>query len=106
MNHGISILHGPHQVAQKLSKTTFPLSSESLTRDPFASVKLKSGAALRFEADNFAERVANDEQPAKTALESAVVRNLLREVVTFHICGALTVWFEANLILFIRSLDA
>jgi len=100
MNHEISILHRPHQVAQKLSKTTFPLSSESLTRDPFASVKLKSGAALRFEEDNFPARVADDEHPAKTPLASAAVRNLLRELVAFHIRGALTVWFEANLICF------
>jgi hypothetical protein len=69
MNHGISILHGPHQVARK------------------SSVKLKSRVALRFEEDNFPARVADDEPPAKTPLVSAAVRNLLRELVAFHISG-------------------
>ena len=100
MNHEISILHRPHQVAQKLSKTTFPLSSESLTRDPFASVKLKSGVALRFEEDNFPARGADDEPPAKTPLAGAAARNHLRELVAFHIRGALTMWIEASLIRF------
>ena len=59
-------------------------------------MKLKSGAAFRFDAENFAACVADDEHPAKTPLENAVVRNLVCEVVTFHIRGALTVWFEAN----------
>src|SRR2546423_9027999 len=31
MNQGISILHGPHHVAQKSSRITLPLNDESLT---------------------------------------------------------------------------
>src|SRR5689334_8676371 len=31
MNHGISILHGPHHVAQKSSRITLPLNDESFT---------------------------------------------------------------------------
>ena len=31
MNHGISILHGPHHVAQKSSRITLPLNAASLT---------------------------------------------------------------------------
>jgi|SRR5579875_2184526 len=46
-NHGISIAQGPHQVAQKFNSTTLPRKSESETRLPLASVKVKSGAGLR-----------------------------------------------------------
>src|SRR6266436_3129980 len=43
MNHGISILHGPHHVAQKSSSTTLPLSEVSFTGlfSTSFSVKLK-----------------------------------------------------------------
>src|SRR5579862_6197838 len=47
MNHGISILQGPHQVAQKSSSTTLPLKSDNFTVLPWASFKAKSGATLR-----------------------------------------------------------
>src|SRR5215831_6159999 len=47
MNQGISILQGPHQVAQKSSSTTLPLKSDSLTVLPCASFRAKSGATLR-----------------------------------------------------------
>src|SRR5438445_1007591 len=39
--------HGPHQTAQKSSRTTFPLRSDSLVGFPFKeNSPLKSGAAL------------------------------------------------------------
>jgi len=43
MNHGISILHGPHQVAQKSRRITLPLNDDSLTSlfDRSFSVKLR-----------------------------------------------------------------
>src|SRR5262245_1122436 len=41
MNHGISILHGPHHVAQKSSSTTLPLNAESFTSLLFRSLKVK-----------------------------------------------------------------
>src|SRR5436190_10460572 len=46
-NHGISSLHGTHQVAQKLSSTARPRKSESLTALPDESAKAKSGAIFR-----------------------------------------------------------
>ena len=46
-NQGISKAQGPHQVAQKFSKTTFPRKSLNFTDFPFASFKVKSGAILR-----------------------------------------------------------
>src|SRR3954464_10798514 len=41
MNHGISILQGPHQVAQKSSSTTLPFSEASLTSLPSTSFSAK-----------------------------------------------------------------
>src|SRR5437868_11309756 len=49
MNHGISILQGPHQVAQKSSRITLPLNAARLTGlfDRSFSVKLRfAGFAL------------------------------------------------------------
>src|SRR5512133_717962 len=40
-NSGISALHGPHQVAQKLMRTTFPLKSAIFTDLPCMSFKVK-----------------------------------------------------------------
>src|SRR5579862_3797572 len=47
MNQGISILQGPHQVAQKSTKTTLPRKSDKRTTLPLASFNSKSGAFLR-----------------------------------------------------------
>ena len=47
MNQGISILQGPHQVAQKFSSTTLPAIVGKLHRLPLASFRVKSGAVLR-----------------------------------------------------------
>src|SRR6188768_750244 len=47
MNHGISTLQPVHQVAQKSSSTTLPLSDESLTGLPSRPGRLKSVASLR-----------------------------------------------------------
>src|SRR4051812_38535005 len=41
MNQGISILQGPHQVAQKSSSTTLPFSEASLTSLPSTSLSVK-----------------------------------------------------------------
>ena len=41
---GISRRQGPHQVPQKLSKTTFPFNSLNETQFPSRSAKVKSGA--------------------------------------------------------------
>src|SRR4051812_2024057 len=41
MNQGISILQGPHQVAQKSSSTTLPLSDASFTSLPSTSLSTK-----------------------------------------------------------------
>src|SRR6185437_3778881 len=78
-NHGISILQGPHQVAQKSSKTTFPLKSERRTVAPFTSFKAKSGAGLRslsvFNAgavpDAASTPLEGEEQPAIATKVSA-----------------------------------
>src|SRR5262250_1435646 len=50
MNHGISILHGPHQVAQKSSRITLPLNDDSFTSLLFRSFSVK----LRFAGLAFA----------------------------------------------------
>src|ERR1700761_291423 len=47
MYQGISNLHPPHHVAQKSSRTTFPLRAARETVWPCASVRAKSGAGLR-----------------------------------------------------------
>src|SRR5580704_9551814 len=65
MNQGISTLHGPHQVAQKLSSTTLPLRSESLTFAPVASLSAKSGAERRSLAGFTAVLTLDDPQPAR-----------------------------------------
>src|SRR5262249_46729277 len=41
---GISLMHGPHQVAQKSSRTTLPLSAAVLRVPPARSGSVKSGA--------------------------------------------------------------
>ena len=43
-NQGISILHGPHQVAQKLRTTGLPRKSDKWTVSPSRDCKVKSGA--------------------------------------------------------------
>jgi hypothetical protein len=65
------------------------------TRGRLAGSNSSAAASILIDSP---ENRTSDEHPAKTPLASAAVRNLLREVVAFHIRGALTVWFEANLI--------
>src|SRR5580692_11360358 len=80
MNHGISILHGPHHVAQKFSRTTLPLESESLTEAPLASVRVKSGAALRLISDDDAARTGDDgAQPVSSAHAKAIRASTVSE---------------------------
>src|SRR5579863_8491335 len=45
-NHGISILHGVHHVAQKLSSTALPRKSDRLTLLPSRDSSVKSGASV------------------------------------------------------------
>src|SRR5262249_32874246 len=47
MYHGISILQPVHQVAQKSSRTTWPLYADNVIGFPLASFSVKSGAATR-----------------------------------------------------------
>ena len=53
-NHGISILQGPHHVAQKSSRTTLPLSDASFTSLPSTSFSVK----FRFAGFAFAGHAA------------------------------------------------
>src|SRR3954468_981854 len=48
MYPGISILHGPHQVAQKSTTTTLPLNCSELTTLPFTSSNSHDGAGPIF----------------------------------------------------------
>src|SRR5271154_1774618 len=77
MNQGISILQGPHHVAQKLSNTTLPLKSESRRGAPFASLRLKSGAAFRSSATLSSVRawLGAEEQPTSSEVASAMAAN-------------------------------
>src|ERR1700747_2277664 len=43
---GFSLRQGPHQLAQKSTKTTFPLKEEILSGFPSGVVKVKSGKIL------------------------------------------------------------
>src|SRR5580693_1054284 len=74
MNQGISILQGPHHVAQKLSSSTLPLKSESRRGAPFASLRLKSGAAFRSSATLSSVRawLGAEEQPTSSEVASAM----------------------------------
>src|SRR5579885_2918123 len=91
MNQGISILQGPHQVAQKLSRTTFPLKSESFTVFPVASLSSKSGAALRSFSAVTAARTLLPVQPPKKAAQprtrSALAHHIF--ILTLIISGSL-----------------
>src|SRR5262249_49904586 len=69
MNHGISILQGPHHVAQKFSRTTLPLKSESFTFLPVTSFSSKSGATFRSFSAVTAARTLVPVQPAKKAAQ-------------------------------------
>src|SRR4030088_2776277 len=64
---GISTLHGPHQVAQKFSRTALPRRSESLMGLPDASCAVKSGAILRSSGFTYVELGAG--------LEALPIRN-------------------------------
>src|SRR5271155_151232 len=77
MNQGISILQGPHHVAQKFSNTTLPLKSESRKGAPFASPRLKSGAAFRSSATLSSLRawLGAEEQPTNSEVASATAAN-------------------------------
>src|SRR5205085_22642 len=70
MNQGISILQGPHHVAQKFTRTTFPLRSESLSVAPVASLREKSGAGLRSFA-SLTETFADSKLKAEQAIRPA-----------------------------------
>src|ERR1022692_3549450 len=48
MNHGIMIVQGWHQVAQKSTMTTLPLSSSKFTVLPFRSFNISFGAGMPF----------------------------------------------------------
>ena len=69
------ILQGPHHVAQKLSSSTLPLKSESRKGAPFASLRLKSGAAFRSSAklSSVGAWLGAEEQPTS----SEVARRML-----------------------------
>jgi hypothetical protein len=72
MNQGISILQGPHQVAQKLSNTTLPLQSASETWTPFASARVKFAAAFRLLlSPEVVTRLEDDEQPTASVVRHA-----------------------------------
>ena len=43
---GFSLLHGPHQEAQKSIKTILPFKDDSLMLSPFGSLNSSSGAVL------------------------------------------------------------
>src|SRR5271170_8529107 len=77
INQGISILQGPHHVAQKLSSTTLPLKSESRKGAPFASLRLKSGAAFRSSATLSSVRawLGAEEQPTSSEVTRAMAAN-------------------------------
>src|SRR5215469_14490626 len=45
-SQGVSILQGPHQVAQKFSSTALPRSSESFMLPPSSLSRVKSGAGV------------------------------------------------------------
>src|SRR4051812_8859033 len=63
MNHGISILQGPHHVAQKSSSTTLPLSDASFTSLPSTSLSVK----FRFAGFAFAAHAAVGGGPGAAA---------------------------------------
>src|SRR5271168_576168 len=77
MNQGISILQGPHHVAQKFSNTTLPLKSESRKGAPFASLRMKSGAAFRSSATLSSVRawLGPEEQPTNNEVANATAAN-------------------------------
>src|SRR5580692_9803180 len=77
MNQGISILQGPHHVAQKLSTTTLPLKSESRRATPFASLRMKSGAGFRSPATLSSVRayLGTEKQPTSSEVTSTVAAN-------------------------------
>src|SRR5271163_1269892 len=77
MNQGISILQGPHHVAQKLSNTTLPIKSESRKGLPLASLRLKSVAAFRSSATLSSARawLGAEEQPTNNEVANATAAN-------------------------------
>lgn len=91
MNQGISTLQGPHQVAQKLSRTALPLYSDSETTLPSASFNLNSGAFLRSLAgrtlaasafDSVEQEKSPSERSAIVAVDASLMALLLRLVYT------------------------
>src|SRR6185436_15707347 len=68
MNHGISILQGPHHVAQKSSRMTLPLNADSFTSLLLRSLSVK----FRFAGLAFAGQAepAADDSPVAAAMRS------------------------------------
>src|SRR5438874_8218456 len=78
MNQGISILHGPHHVAQKSSRTTLPLNDDSFTSLLFRSFSVKfrfAGFALAGQALPAAKTDASDGQGSAGSVSSASARH-------------------------------
>src|SRR3954464_9508011 len=69
MNHGISILQGPHQVAQKSSRITLPLSDASFTSLPSTSLSVK----FRFAGFAFAAHAVVGGAPGAPSTSSKCV---------------------------------
>src|SRR5260370_38250534 len=79
ISQGISILHGPHQVAQKFTKTTLPLNRLRETSWSSRSFKVKSGEAVGLSGYVFAARaggmrVARFANKAKATIPASVAR--------------------------------
>src|ERR1039457_3424648 len=101
MNQGISILHGPHQVAKKSNSTTFPLYSSRCTVLPSASFSANSGAGLRSETGltggaDLAVRESGEQPVKRHAATSAAARAVRRR-------GADTDWFPPDSIISTKS---
>src|SRR5436853_6464769 len=77
MNHGISILHGPHHVAQKSSRMTLPLKDESFTSLLFRSLSVKfrfAGFAFAGHALPAANTDSSDSHGSAGSVSSASAR--------------------------------
>src|SRR5262245_25519577 len=75
---GISLMHGPHHVAQKSSTTTLPLSDSRLTRPPARSGRSKAGAGRTSAFGGGALQAAAASATARTSLDRPIP-SLFRE---------------------------
>src|SRR5438552_10738685 len=100
MNHGISILHGPHHVAQKSSRMTLPLNDDSFTSLLFRSLSVKfrfAGFALAGQALPAANTSSSEGQGSAGSVSSASASDAAAAIIQRVFIGMASCYGESGI---------